>query len=320
MHEVPTATELPAPGYAGRPGLATRLSDAGMLGAQARVQRRWPTAVLVVLVLAAIAIVDHVVEASLLSHLYCIPIVLAAVRLGMREGVAAALAATLLAEWAPTAHAAGFSGLAIHLVLYLAVALVSARAADCAAAMHRLAITDDLTGLHNLRSFEARATPAIERAAKMGLPIAMLSLDVDRLKRLNDAYGHLTGADAVRTVGRLLAAIVPAEASACRYGGDEFVVLLPGVDQRGALELAERLQAGLARLSPVLAGKRFSEGTLSVSVGVAAREDASEPALPETLFREADHALYAAKAAGRGRAASYRDQDAIRAGVGEEET
>ena len=88
-------------------------------------------------------------------------------------------------------------------------------------------MTDDLTGLHNLRSFEARL-PELIRASREGQSaISMLVFDVDRLKSLNNRYGHLTGAEAVRTVGQLIGARLASDAVASRYGGDEFVVALP---------------------------------------------------------------------------------------------
>ena len=89
-------------------------------------------------------------------------------------------------------------------------------------------MTDDLTGLHNLRSFEARLASLVAAARENRSELSILVLDLDRLKQLNDVHGHLAGADAVRTVGHILADRLPSEAVACRYGGDEFVIAVPG--------------------------------------------------------------------------------------------
>ena len=130
-------------------------------------------------------------------------------------------------------------------------------------------------------------------------------LDVDRLKSLNDAHGHLAGAEAVRTVGRLIAAQLPADAVACRYGGDEFVIALPGCGSAEGRVFADILRQSVYRQATVLAGLPFPAGTLSVSIGLAcrtfdagaARGEAAEEG--EALFRAADRALYRAKQLGR---------------------
>ena len=96
-----------------------------------------------------------------------------------------------------------------------------------------------------------------------------LVLDVDRLKSLNDEHGHLAGAAARWSVGHLIQAQLPPGTTACRYGGDEFVVAVPRCDRTAARRLAENLRAGVRRLSPTLNGTAFLAGTLSISVGVA---------------------------------------------------
>ena len=83
----------------------------------------------------------------------------------------------------------------------------------------------------------------------------MIVLDVDRLKSINDRYGHLAGADAVRTVGRVIAGWVPAKGVACRYGGDEFVIFIPSCSAADALERADALRALVSATAPVLAGQ-----------------------------------------------------------------
>jgi len=133
---------------------------------------------------------------------------------------------------------------------------------------------------------------------------------VDRLKSLNDSYGHSTGADAVRTVGRILAMHLPPEAIACRYGGDEFAIVIPRCTRLDVHVVATDLCRAVYATAPVLAGREFPAGTLSISVGAACspsdREAGSSSIARrgktgDELFREADAALYRAKAGGRNR-------------------
>ena len=213
----------------------------------------------------------------------------------------------------PTIFAAGYKDSDIvQMVLFVAVGLVTARLSDDAKRLHHLAATDDLTGLHNLRSFEARLAHLVRASETAGTPLAMLVLDVDRLKSINDVHGHLAGAEAVRTVGRVLATHLPGKAVACRYGGDEFAVALPGHSAAQALVVAGDLRHAVAALAPVLAGISFRRGTLSISVGVACLESQPrrKPGLAvtpsphtsgEVLFKAADNALYRAKRDGRNR-------------------
>jgi len=196
-------------------------------------------------------------------------------------------------------------------VLFFGVGLVAARVAKDTRRLQRLAATDDLTGLHNLRSFELHLTAAIVTARRSGEALSLLVLDLDRLKALNDVHGHLAGAEAVRRVGRVLAERLPATACACRYGGDEFVVALPGFGARDAIRVAEDVRRAVNALAPVLAGTPFPAGSLSVSVGVAETREtavavsqtADAAAAGEALFRAADSALYEAKRVGRNRVA-----------------
>ena len=225
----------------------------------------------------------------------------------MRGGLAAALAATLLYH-AANPHLFTFryeeSDL-VQIVLFIAAGVVTAKLTDEPTAC-TLAMTDDLTGLHNLRSFEARWPRSCART-RSGTAVAMLVLDVDRLKSLNDKYGHLTGAEAVRTVGHIIAAPLPPKAVACRYGGDEFVVVLPFCGASQAQHLADDLRRKVNAAAPALAGRSFPKGTLSISVGLASRSvdrTANRSSGPdyesgEALFRAADAALYLAKEAGR---------------------
>jgi diguanylate cyclase (GGDEF)-like protein len=121
---------------------------------------------------------------------------------------------------------------------------------------------------------------------------------------VNDTYGHLAGADAVRTVGKLIGGQFSDPAFACRFGGDEFVVALPAHGAEAAAAAADALRAAVHASPPTLAGIAFPPHTLSISVGVAVCPDVSRLRpdgvdTGETLFRVADEALYTAKTGGR---------------------
>jgi diguanylate cyclase (GGDEF)-like protein len=135
----------------------------------------------------------------------------------------------------------------------------------------------------------------------------VLVIDVDHFKALNDEHEHLAGAEAVRTVGHLVASRVPPQAVACRYGGDEFVVAIPQCTESRAAAVAEDLGRAVQQAAPVLAGVPLPAATLSISVGLACHSFVLAPAsrsdyeLGEALFRAADTALYQAKRSGRNR-------------------
>jgi diguanylate cyclase (GGDEF)-like protein len=250
---------------------------------------------------AVIAIIDFKLEDDATSHLYYLPILLAAIRLGRPAGLAVAAVAIVLAHLADPALSRFQYGEAdlMELILFVTVALVASKLASDGRDLRRLALTDDLTGLHNLRSFEALAAEMIDRQRSDGGSVSMLSLDVDHLKQLNDTYGHLTGADAVKHVGKVIGATLPANAVGCRYGGDEFAIALPEANSIQIAALAERIEHGVAMSSPTLDGRPFPAKTLSVSIGWATSAVDSVPtsALFERMFRVADEVMYANKRA-----------------------
>jgi diguanylate cyclase (GGDEF)-like protein len=126
---------------------------------------------------------------------------------------------------------------------------------------------------------------------------------------LNDEYGHLTGAEAVRAVGQIIGRRLPPGAVACRYGGDEFVIAIPRCTPFLAHRIADDVCRAVHDSAPVLAGRDFAIGSLSISVGgacIAFDREAPSGTWPgrdvetgESLFRAADAALYRAKARGR---------------------
>jgi diguanylate cyclase (GGDEF)-like protein len=280
-------------------------------GARVELPAPWAAA-LVVIGMGAVFAVDRATGAVPFQHLYYLPIIYAAHRFGWAGGWTSSAAAVVLYHLANPALLAFAHGERdiVQIVLFLVVGVVMARLRDDARRLEALAATDDLTGLLNLRAFEQRLRPAVASARATGAPLSMLVLDLDGLKAINDVHGHLTGAEAVRTVGHVIAGHAPADAFACRYGGDEFIVALPAAPVARAVDLGGAILQAVRASAPVLAGQPFPAGTLSVSIGVAGLpdtlapeplDDAAADAVGEALFRAADAALYEAKRGGRGR-------------------
>jgi diguanylate cyclase (GGDEF)-like protein len=279
-----------------------RLSDSHQLSSLARHELQRPLVIsLTLALLGCIACADFLfADVDIISHLYYLPILLAATQLGRRPAIAVAAAAVVLTHLGDPdlAHFRYGEADVMELVLFVTVAIVASGWSQTERELRRLASTDDLTGLHNLRSFEAIARDLIERERRAQGAVAVICLDADRLKQLNDTYGHLTGADAVRHIGKVIAEVLHEGASACRYGGDEFAIVVGGKQAIHAAGLALRIQEAVAAAAPVLDTQSFPAGTLSVSAGCALadlRADAPAPAIFAQSFRQADQAMYANK-------------------------
>ena len=261
--------------------------------------------VLTAIALYLIAMLDHVTGDAPFQHLYYLPIIVSATEFGFFGGLIVSFASVALYHLANSGMIHDFQlreADVVQSLLFLFVGLVAAKLARDAKQLRLLSITDDLTGLHNLRSFETRLARFVGQAKRDESVLSVLVVDVDHLKELNDRYGHHVGAEAVRTVGQIIGDHVPTRAVACRYGGDEFVVAIPHCENQEAMEVSQNLRRLVNGEKPVLANVEFPEGTLSVSVGAACRQiskDCDALAVGEDLFKAADRALYRAKELGR---------------------
>jgi diguanylate cyclase (GGDEF)-like protein len=167
----------------------------------------------------------------------------------------------------------------------------------------RLATVDPLTGVANRQALLTRADEELARAARYKRPLALVMVDLDHFKRLNDAHGHAAGDVVLRTVAQLLAENVRAVDLIGRFGGEEFVVVLPETDADAAASVAEKLRRIVAG-TPV----RLPDGhevTVTLSAGVAGGP--GEILGQDTLLRDADAALYSAKALGRDTVYVFRE-------------
>jgi diguanylate cyclase (GGDEF)-like protein len=159
-----------------------------------------------------------------------------------------------------------------------------------------LAERDGLTGLLNYRSFQEVLRQELQRSLRYERNLSLLMVDVDKFKDLNDMRGHLCGDRVLQQIARLLDENCREQDYCCRYGGEEFAIVVPETDKSGALRLAERIRSSV-ELTKFLADDGPPLSRLTVSVGVATRPpDGSTP--PE-LVEAADRAMYAAKALGR---------------------
>ena len=161
--------------------------------------------------------------------------------------------------------------------------------------MEKQAVTDELTNLYNRRAFADIAEKEVGRARRYQRPLALILFDIDHFKNVNDTHGHLVGDQVLRVLAAAVKKIVRATDTICRFGGEEFIVLMPEAMRDEAMAMAERLREKVSDITVVA-----PEGTLSltISLGVAALEPDKDESL-ESLIGRADKAMYNAKAAGR---------------------
>jgi diguanylate cyclase (GGDEF)-like protein len=162
-----------------------------------------------------------------------------------------------------------------------------------------LSITDGLTAVYNYRYLRSALDKEVARARRFGEVFSLIMLDVDRLKEYNDVYGHLRGSEVLRRLAQVVLSELRTADIAAKYGGDEFVIILPQTDRKGACTLAERIRGSVEAHS--FPGEE--EGIrITSSMGIAQFPDDGEAS--RELLEAADAALYAAKRRGRNRVAT----------------
>jgi two-component system cell cycle response regulator len=174
---------------------------------------------------------------------------------------------------------------------------------DTLEALRRLATRDQLTGLLNRREFDRIMTEEEERVRRFGHPLALVMVDVDHFKSVNDTHGHPAGDAVLREVARRVGGLVRAVDRVARFGGEEFALILMQTDRTAAMEVARRVCAVVER-EPVLVGENLVLN-LTVSAGVGMSPDDGKTAA--ALVKAADTALYAAKNRGRNRAVGFNE-------------
>lgn len=166
-------------------------------------------------------------------------------------------------------------------------------------ALEQQVTTDSLTGIGNRRRMTALIGAELERTRRFGHPLSLLMIDIDHIKDVNDNYGHDAGDRAIVAVAMALSVDLRACDSAARFGGEEFVVLMPETQLRVAADAAERLRNSIAALR--LEADDGRPIGLTISIGVAGASTSGEPDTPSTLLSRADRALHRAKTDGRNR-------------------
>lgn len=181
---------------------------------------------------------------------------------------------------------------------YIALGRTQRALKEANSELSRLAVMDPLTGLTNRRYLDTAADTELRRADRQGQPIALLVLDLDNFKAINDTHGHGVGDVVLTSAAQLWRRTLRSEDILCRVGGEEFVALLPGTDAEQAQLLAERLLTVTRRQSIAVEG---TDIRVSTSIGISVRP--ANSGLPITdVLAAADAALYTAKRSGRDRA------------------
>jgi diguanylate cyclase (GGDEF)-like protein len=201
-------------------------------------------------------------------------------------------------------------GFAAQLAPVILVAyIVTMFSADIRYGLNRaklLSETDDLTGLFNTRGFAIAANRLFAAALRYSRPASVLMIDSDNLKTVNDGYGHEAGNRLLRQLARTIQAELRYTDVPGRYGGDEFIVLLPETPPKGAVEVAERIRDAVA-ISPLSIDEKRLECTVSIGIASYPADGGSLDA----VIARADRAMYQAKQEGRNRVIAYRPAEAL---------
>jgi diguanylate cyclase (GGDEF)-like protein len=201
----------------------------------------------------------------------------------------------------------GFIGLGIAASLALLVIvlfLISRLAGSLSKAyntIEKMSITDDLTQVFNRRHFHARLDEEIARALRYGHPMSLLMMDIDHFKTINDRYGHQTGDDVLKAISALFRSNTRSADIVTRYGGEEFVVLLPETEKETARVTADKLRAAIERQAFTSPDRSPIHVTASFGVASLHMTDQNTADMADRMVKMADDAMYQAKQTGRNR-------------------
>ena len=157
--------------------------------------------------------------------------------------------------------------------------------------VQELTITDDLTKLYNSRFLHSRLEYEVERAKRFRYELSMIFLDLDYFKDVNDSHGHLSGSRLLREIAQLILSLIRNVDMACRYGGDEFIIMMPGTTKKSASIVAEKIRAAIS--DAILLRDEGLNLHLTASFGVASFP--TDAADKDELIHKADHAMYDVK-------------------------
>ncbi|SHJ68289.1 diguanylate cyclase (GGDEF) domain-containing protein [Malonomonas rubra DSM 5091] len=167
--------------------------------------------------------------------------------------------------------------------------------------LQKMALTDPLTELGNRATFDLSIKQATARTQRSGFPVSLLMIDLDHFKQFNDTYGHQAGDNVLRKVAKAIRTSARDSDICCRYGGEEFAIILPDTDANNAKVLADRIHREVAQVSDRM--HQFQHQiTVSIGISCATLKGTTHP---KTLVEEADRALYQAKSNGRNRTETW---------------
>ncbi len=196
------------------------------------------------------------------------------------------------------------SFLALAAIIYRLVHGLRERLIDAETKLRYLAITDELTGLKNRRYLMERLHAEIERMRRERKPLSCIMFDLDHFKRINDAFGHETGDRVLQSVAATTKNLCRESDVLCRFGGEEFLIILPVTPLREAKEVADRLRQAFMSHPLSLPDGRVVNVTASFGVAWAPEVERETDVEEKDLLKRADDALYEAKAGGRNRVIS----------------
>jgi len=195
----------------------------------------------------------------------------------------------------------------LHMALYYTIlgmvagiiyGIYSQKLANLYEVVKELSITDDLTSLYNRRYLMKRLNEEIERAKRYSRPLSLLMIDIDLFKHYNDTHGHQQGDELLKALAGVFKSLIRNVDFVARFGGEEFVVVMPETDKNKGLQLAERLRTEVER-RPFRHRETQPGGRVTISIGVTELSSGAEGTAE--IIGKADSALYEAKRAGRNR-------------------